>query len=74
MSFNPKISPEIANDHRTWPELVEAYLTRLEDRYREALAIEYAMSFHEKFWGVPVGPTLSMVHPPEKRSILELLR
>lgn len=29
------------------------------------------MVAHEIIWGVPIGPTLSMVHPPKLRGILD---
>ena len=29
-----------------------------------------AMHFHRLWWGVPIGPTMSMAHPPKLRGIL----
>jgi len=29
-----------------------------------------AMYLHRLWWGVPIGPTMSMAHPPKLRGIL----
>ena len=38
----------------------------------EAL-MHLAMYFHESFWGVPYGPTLTMVHPVEMKGLAGLV-
>ena len=32
-----------------------------------------AMDWHEAWWGVPCGPTLSMVHPPQLRGLKDIV-
>lgn len=44
--------------------------TDLDRRYRKRLHWEEPMIFHELWWGVPCGPTLSMVNPPVLRGIV----
>lgn len=46
-----------------FPGLVAAYVDRLERRLREAYEIQAAFDAHEWFYGVPCGPTLSMIDP-----------
>ena len=45
----------------SYPELVAECLKRLEDRLQEQIAIRCAFDAHEWFYGVPCGPTLSMI-------------
>lgn len=37
------------------------------------MEMNWAMAMHEGFYGVPCGPTLSMVHPRELRGLAALL-
>lgn len=47
---------------------VAAYVWRLFERRMRLVA---PCLSHEIFWGVPCGPTLSMVHPPRLVGILD---
>jgi hypothetical protein len=49
--------------------LLDAYLDRQISRLREATELADAQRWHQAIWGVPCGPTLTMVYPTVLRGI-----
>ena len=38
--------------------------------YEHDAEMRVAMALHKAWWGVPIGPTMSMAYPPKLRGIL----
>lgn len=54
---------------------VAAFIHRdLDRKVRQRMHIEMSFDFHMMWWGVPCGPTLSMVNPPRLRAITTIVR
>lgn len=52
-----------------YPSELEAYLTGELLALRHEREMFIAMDWHEAMWGVPCGPTLTMVNPPQFRGL-----
>ena len=49
---------------------VEEWLYReMKKMLQELMLLEISYDTHQTIWGVPCGPVLSMVHPPEVRGL-----
>lgn len=61
---------------RTAPPIgaFQAEFDRQVSRAIDAVVVEQAMDMHGDLWGVPVGPALSMVHPPKMLGIAWLVQ
>lgn len=52
-----------------YPSELEAYLTGELLALRHEREMFIAMDWHEAMWGVPCGPTLTMVHPAQFKGL-----
>jgi len=52
-------------------ETIEEFIKwELQEAFDFRYEMEVAMFLHERIYGVPVGPTLNMVFPPQLKGIL----